>query len=91
MSEMSIGYNGVYDEDEFAGLRISDRVRDYMDMRFGAEEYERALERAGYDLLALIVEIKRERPGDFYRFFHDLLHEREIERFRREYNDMLRL
>lgn len=85
MSEESIGYKGWFDENEFEGLSMGERLRDYGVMRFGEDGYAEVMAECGFDYLNMLQRIKRERPGDFYRYFHDLLHRRELDAFRRRY------
>lgn len=71
-------FGDEFDAEAFMKKSLPDRFHAYMVREICSEEnYQEAMRNNGYDYLPMLYKIKRELPGEFYTYFHDLLHEKE--------------
>lgn len=79
-----------FDAEAFMKMPLPDRFHAYMVSEMCSEEnYQEAMRNNGYNYLPMLYRIKKEIPGEFYAYFHDLLHEQEYEYYHKKYLESL--
>ena len=86
-SMINTNFSDEFDAEEFMDMPLPERFHVYMVREMCSEEdYQEAMRNNGYDYLPMLYRVKKEIPGEFYAYFHDLLHEKEHEYY---YNKFL--
>lgn len=89
-SSINTDFGDGFDAEAFMKMPLPDRFHAYMVRELCSEEdYQEAMRKNGYDYLPMLYNIKREIPGEFYAYFHDLLHEKEHEYYYTKYLESL--
>ncbi len=89
-STINTDFGDGFDADVFMKMPLPDRFHAYMVREMCSEEdYQEAMRNNGYDYLPMLYNIKRELPGEFYAYFHDLLHEEEYEYYHKKFLESL--
>lgn len=79
-----------FSPEAFMQMSLPDRFHAYMIREFCSEEdYCEMMRNNGYDYLPILHRIKQEIPGEFYAYFHDLLHEKEESFYYKKFLDSL--
>lgn len=75
-----------FDAEAFMQLPLPERFHAYMVREICSEEdYRTAMDNNGGDYLPMLYHIKKEMPGEFYAYFHDLLDEREQDYYHQKF------
>ena len=85
-SSVNTDFGDGFDAEAFMQLSLPERFHAYMVREICSEEdYQEALRNNGYDYLPMLYNLKREMPGEFFAYFHDLLHEKEYEYYHKKF------
>lgn len=89
-SAINTDFGDGFDEEAFMKMSLPDRFHAYMVREMCSEEdYQEAMRNNGYDYLPMLYNVKRKMPGEFFAYFHDLLHEEEYEYFHKKFLESL--
>lgn len=85
-STINTAFGDGFDAEAFMKMPLPDRFHVYMVREICSEEdYQEAMRNNGYDYLPMLYRIKKEIPGEFYAYFHDLLHEGEYDYYYKKF------
>lgn len=89
-STINTDFGDGFDAEAFMKMPLPDRFHAYMVREMCSEEdYQEAMRNNGYDYLPMLYRFKKEIPGEFYAYFHDLLHEEEHEYYHKKFLDSI--
>ena len=85
-STVNTNFGDGFDAEAFMKMPLPDRFHAYMMRELCSEEdYQEALRNNGYDYLPMLYNLKRGMPGEFFAYFHDLLHEKKYEYYHKKF------
>ena len=89
-STINTDFGDDFDAEAFMKMPLPERFHSYMVRELCSEEdYQEAMRNNGYDYLPMLYRIKKEIPGEFYAYFHDLLHKEEHDYYYTKYLESL--
>lgn len=90
ITALNTDFGGDFDAEAFMKMPLPERFHAYMVRELCSEEdYQEAMRNNGYDYFPMLYRIKKEIPGEFYAYFHDLLHEEEHEYYHKKFLESL--
>ncbi len=85
-SSINTDFGDDFDAEAFMQLPLPERFHAYMVREICSEEdYQAAMDNNGGDYFPMLYRIKKEMPGEFYAYFHDLLDEREQDYYHQKF------
>lgn len=88
--EVNTDFGDGFDAKAFMAMSLSERFHAYMVREMCSEDdFQENMRKNNYDYLPMLYRVKQELPGDFYVYFHDLLHEKEIDFYHKKYLEAL--
>lgn len=88
--EINIDFGDGFDAKAFMKMSLPERFHAYMVREMCSEDdFQENMRKNNYDYLPMLYRVKQELPGDFYAYFHDLLHEKEIDFYHKKYLEVL--